>query len=774
MSKKKRRYKSVITRRILSSLKKVGICLLISVFSFSLNFPGGTNASFSDKEEGANNTLGASTLDFSIPSDDSFSPKVSPSTETSKSVSLSKLGILDFNYKVSTTNLSGDLDLCEKLEIKDDQTNTYQKLADYLFSSTQNISKETWNFTVKLTDGNPSLADKVCDFDFKFEAWQTGSTHGADGFSDIETTSNRVTSDQWSASQAVVINEIMWMGSEEGSSDEWIELRNMTDKEIDLSNWNVHGLGHGAGAMAHLEIPHGYSIKANGYFLILRKKWNETAIGLSSNLDSDKGITHKSNVSLHNDGEGLLLANKAGTTVDVAWKDSAWPAGENGSDYRSMQRMPLPGDGTDAKNWFTTNHPAANDTDFWEDEINNYGTPGGQNLLPIVLNEFVANPSGSDVAPMPNGEVIELWNNDDKDWDVAGWIIANKDGDEIIISTSNGDNDDNPSDSGETIVPAGDDLVVYADGQFNPAEFFDNNNNGELYLIARYGSVEIENDHYDYQKPSDFFENKAFQRIPDGVGPFVDPNPRLGKENKLSSDEKDYYQAIVLEECFDKRDFDREEEHPFCKGVFLEYLGLLDDENDDEMPKDVYREILAEIALESQEEDEDEKKEDGDEVFLDAIKGEDTSKGETDQAQEENIKQTDTEQVELPEEDSGEESSIESEENQTDDKDSDLNNENSKEEDSIPEIAEEVAPEEEKLESVEEESANNETPELKDEKAEEAENETSEEPKEEQVELEAIKEEESEEKEELKEEEKKEEENDLGEIVMLIINNILA
>jgi len=35
----------------------------------------------------------------------------------------------------------------------------------------------------------------------------------------------------------IVINEIMWMGTTFNSNDEWIELRNMTDLEIDLGKW---------------------------------------------------------------------------------------------------------------------------------------------------------------------------------------------------------------------------------------------------------------------------------------------------------------------------------------------------------------------------------------------------------------------------------------------------------------------------------------------------------------------------------------------------------
>ena len=65
--------------------------------------------------------------------------------------------------------------------------------------------------------------------------------------------------------RTVVINEVMWMGSTESGSDEWIELRNLTDAAIDLSGYQLTNSASGGET---LTIPEGKSIIANGYFLI--------------------------------------------------------------------------------------------------------------------------------------------------------------------------------------------------------------------------------------------------------------------------------------------------------------------------------------------------------------------------------------------------------------------------------------------------------------------------------------------------------------------------
>jgi len=181
----------------------------------------------------------------------------------------------------------------------------------------------------------------------------------------------------------VVINEIMWMGSVDNENNEWIELKNMTDEEIDISNWRINGAGKGKGENAHLQIPNGYSIKANSYFLILKEKSNKTEINLTEDLGKDQGMDNKSGMDLLDEGEELRPSAKEGLVLDVAWKDNEnWPAGESKDGLnKSMQRNLDSGDGKEAENWNTANIFEANGKVYWKSEDKNFGTPRNENII---------------------------------------------------------------------------------------------------------------------------------------------------------------------------------------------------------------------------------------------------------------------------------------------------------------------------------------------------------------------------------------------------------
>ncbi|MBU2213295.1 lamin tail domain-containing protein, partial [Patescibacteria group bacterium] len=49
--------------------------------------------------------------------------------------------------------------------------------------------------------------------------------------------------------QQVVINELMWMGSNISTADEWIELANNSSEEISLNGWSLNYLKSGEEAV---------------------------------------------------------------------------------------------------------------------------------------------------------------------------------------------------------------------------------------------------------------------------------------------------------------------------------------------------------------------------------------------------------------------------------------------------------------------------------------------------------------------------------------------
>lgn len=74
----------------------------------------------------------------------------------------------------------------------------------------------------------------------------------------------------------VIINEIAWMGTDEGGANcEWVELRNTTDEIVDLSSWTLTIENTGNATPKVIALNESASVKysgitANGYYLIAR------------------------------------------------------------------------------------------------------------------------------------------------------------------------------------------------------------------------------------------------------------------------------------------------------------------------------------------------------------------------------------------------------------------------------------------------------------------------------------------------------------------------
>jgi hypothetical protein len=183
----------------------------------------------------------------------------------------------------------------------------------------------------------------------------------------------------------VVINEVMWMGSVGSTSDEWVELRNMTDKAIPLTGWSIQGLGNGTDA---LTLSSGV-LPANGYFVIANSSAG------SSSLKNDPSYVDAA-VELSNSGEQLILVDSTANIVDkTPVVSGSWAVGTNAIDQKqSMERNNMPGDGTDAANWHACNSPSCADVRemYWDAVGGNYGTPGAANLS---FDESQIVPTGS-------------------------------------------------------------------------------------------------------------------------------------------------------------------------------------------------------------------------------------------------------------------------------------------------------------------------------------------------------------------------------------------
>lgn len=132
----------------------------------------------------------------------------------------------------------------------------------------------------------------------------------------------------------VVINEVAWAGTDDSSSDEWIELYNSTNQAIDLTGWSIEDDG---GASVYT-ISAG-SIPSYGYFLIedIEEATNVVADALAP-------------LSLANAGDSLVLKDSGDVVIDtVNGSGGAWYAGTS-TPKASMERVD-PGGGDSADNF---------------------------------------------------------------------------------------------------------------------------------------------------------------------------------------------------------------------------------------------------------------------------------------------------------------------------------------------------------------------------------------------------------------------------------------
>jgi hypothetical protein len=197
-------------------------------------------------------------------------------------------------------------------------------------------------------------------------------------------------------SQPVVINEISWVG-EASSSDEWIELYNRTNYEIDLSNWSLYSNDLSPNILLVGKI------LPKDYYLIehkLSKAKNEETESPIKNIQADLWASFS--YGLKNSGEELTLSYKKiqnGTTTEMVSDHldlcDNWCGYGGGTKHLSMERWnaDLPSnwaDGFGGSNWGSNIEIVRNGLNKNDGEI--YGTPKKKNSIsykPVNNNYFV-------------------------------------------------------------------------------------------------------------------------------------------------------------------------------------------------------------------------------------------------------------------------------------------------------------------------------------------------------------------------------------------------
>ncbi|MEK7463469.1 MAG: lamin tail domain-containing protein [Patescibacteria group bacterium] len=180
--------------------------------------------------------------------------------------------------------------------------------------------------------------------------------------------------------QKLLINELAWMGSVKNSSDEWIELKNISGTELNISNWQVLDKEE----QIKITFPENTKVSAGGFLLLERTDDNS-----APNVKADIIYTG----ALSNSNEALRLFDDKCGLVDEVFANSEWSAGDAPT-KRTMERQ------TDLT-WWTYNGAGEGSGD-----VLILGTPKKENMVKVV---YYGGGGGGSVATA--AVVVETANN---------------------------------------------------------------------------------------------------------------------------------------------------------------------------------------------------------------------------------------------------------------------------------------------------------------------------------------------------------------------------
>ncbi|MFA6394286.1 MAG: lamin tail domain-containing protein [Patescibacteria group bacterium] len=250
---------------------------------------------------------------------------------------------------------------------------------------------------------------------------------------------------------AILINEIAWMGTgSKTTNEEWIELRNTANEEIDLAGWTL---------VAEDGVPSinlNGKVAAGGFFLmerVVNKKPREIFQEISADFFYEG--------ALEDGGEKLLLKDKNGNMEEVN-ASAKWPTGEtvtrktmerksDGSWQTSLnpggtpradnsageaeageppeedeEEIEQPEDGASDENGAPDDAASGDPENNSENAAD--GSLGAARLGDILINELVSDPADNDV------EWVEIYNTVSREWDLTGWTLEDGSGAKTVLT----------------------------------------------------------------------------------------------------------------------------------------------------------------------------------------------------------------------------------------------------------------------------------------------------------------------------------------------------
>lgn len=252
-------------------------------------------------------------------------------------------------------------------------------------------------------------------------------------------TACRASEEKMGGARDVVFNEIAWMGRIGDPLAEWMELKNVSDHDVDISEWTLHDKNR----QINIIFPENSKMKSGALYLLERD--NDGAVP-----EAVADLIYKG--SLGNTNENLRLLNGNCEIADEIISAPRWPAGES-----------------------TFKHTAERDKYLaWRDSLVVGGTPKKENSVigyqyysnggssssnsssnnsnndpPVTLCKIegadkstkeilLSEISWSGESGHTTREWVELYNPNNSEVNLSGWQFQNKDG-KIAVAFKAGD-----------------------------------------------------------------------------------------------------------------------------------------------------------------------------------------------------------------------------------------------------------------------------------------------------------------------------------------------
>jgi len=202
---------------------------------------------------------------------------------------------------------------------------------------------------------------------YKFDGWSGSATSTEKSISLSVTGSTNLYASfsiDTSAAKEIVINEINYNSANDFDSGDWIELYNISDQPIDISNWYFSD----SDSSHKFIFPNGTIIEPDSYLVVVD---NDSAF--TSRFPDIKNYVSETGFGLSGSGEFMKLVNDEGQIIDsLTYDDSLpWPVDANGGgatleliDAHSNNSLP----------------------ENWESSLN-HGTPGKLNSVLTSIDE---------------------------------------------------------------------------------------------------------------------------------------------------------------------------------------------------------------------------------------------------------------------------------------------------------------------------------------------------------------------------------------------------